>query len=111
MKNSKSSLEHRDFVTKTIAKMREVGASSTLPPSVRPRLISPLGVVSKPHFDKLRLVVYMRYVNEHLFKRIFKFEGLPDIADMGENDDYSVSYDLASGYYHVSLHPDSRHFV
>ncbi len=30
---------------------------------------------------------------------------------MAEKGDYCVAYDLTSGYYHVSLHPDSRHCV
>jgi hypothetical protein len=53
----------------------------------------------------------MRYVNEHLAKRVFKFEGLSDLSDMAEKGDYCVAYDLTSGYYHVSLHPDSQRFV
>jgi hypothetical protein len=53
----------------------------------------------------------MRYVNDHLVKRVFKFEGLFDIADMASKGDYSISYDLTSGYYHVALHPDSWRFV
>ncbi len=53
----------------------------------------------------------MMYVNEHyLVKRVLKFEGLSNIAGMVEKVDYYVSYDLTSGYYHVSLHHDSRHF-
>ncbi len=53
----------------------------------------------------------MKYVNEHLAKRVFKFEGLSDLSDMAEKGDWSVAYDLPSGYYHVSLHPDSRKYV
>ena len=30
---------------------------------------------------------------------------------MANKGDYSLSYDLASGYSHVALHPDSRRFV
>ena len=30
---------------------------------------------------------------------------------MSEKGDYSLSYDLTSGYYHVALHPLSRRFV
>ena len=48
----------------------------------------------------------MRCVNCHLVKRVFKFEGLSDIADMANKGDYSLSYDLTSGYYHVALQPD-----
>ena len=53
----------------------------------------------------------MRYVNKHLTKRVFKFEGLSDLANMAETCDYSISYDLTSRYYHVALHSDSRRFV
>jgi hypothetical protein len=53
----------------------------------------------------------MRYVNDHLAKRVFKFEGLSDLPDMSEKGDYSLSYDLTSGYYDVALHPHSRRFV
>jgi hypothetical protein len=111
MPNSKSALEHRDFVTKAIADMVEAGAASELPSGVIPTVVSPLGVVPKPHSDKLRLIVNMRYVNDHLVKRVFKFEGLTDIGDMTNKGDYSISYDLTSGYYHVALYPDSRRFV
>ena len=53
----------------------------------------------------------MKYVNMHLSKRVFKFEGLSDLPDMAEKGDWSDAYDLTFGYYHVSLHPDSRRFV
>jgi len=91
--------------------MIEAGAASALPSGVKPTVVSPLGVVTKSHSTKLRLVVDMRYVNDHLTKRVFKFEGLSDLSDMSEKGDYSLSYDLTSGYYHVALHPHSRRFV
>ena len=91
--------------------MVKVGAASDLSYIVIPTVVSPLGVVPKPHSDKLRLIVNLRYVNEHLVKRVLKFDGLSDIADMANKGGYSISYDLNSGYYHVALHPDSRRFV
>ena len=66
MPNSKLAFEHHEFVTKAIADMEEVGAASALPSGVIPTVVSPLGVVPKPHSDKLRLIVNMRYVNDHL---------------------------------------------
>ncbi len=74
--NSKSSRDNSDFVTKAISDMLEAGAASVLPPGVRSTVVSPLGVVTKAHSTKLRLIIDMRYVNEHLAKRVFKFEGL-----------------------------------
>ncbi len=53
----------------------------------------------------------MRYVNEHPSKIVLKFEDLIKIADMAEKKDYSISYDLMSGYYHVLLQLISRRFV
>ena len=103
--NSESAFEHHEFVTKAISEMVIAGATSALPSGTTPTVVSPLGVVPKPHSDKLRLIVNMRYVNDHLVKRVFKFEGLSDIADMSNKGDYSISYDLTSGYYHVALHP------
>jgi hypothetical protein len=57
------------------------------------------------------LVMNMRYVNKHLAKKVLKFEGLADLADIVENGDHSVSYNLKSDYYHMGLHPVTRRFV
>jgi hypothetical protein len=71
MRNSKSSLNNQDFVTKAVAEMMEASAVSVLALGVLPIVISPLGVVPKPNSDKLRIVINMKYVNEHLAKRAF----------------------------------------
>jgi hypothetical protein len=74
-------------------------------------VVSPLGVVPKRITDKFRLIINMRYVNKHLGKKAFKFEGLKNLADMAERGDYAVSYDLMSGYYHGGLFQASRTYV
>ncbi len=56
-------------------------------------------------------MINTRYMNKHLAKKMFKFEGWSDSADIVEKRDESVSYDLSSGYYHVDLHPLTRRFV
>ncbi len=82
LRNSKSSIDNHKFVTKTVDEMLEAGAVSVLPSGTLPIVVSPLGVVPKPRSNKLRLVVNMKYVNEHLAKRVFKFEDLSDLSDM-----------------------------
>ena len=64
--------------------MVKAGAASALHIVVIPTLMSPwpLGIVPKLQSGKLRLIVNMPYVNKHLLKRVFKFEGLSGIADM-----------------------------
>ena len=109
--NAPSAFEHKEFVNDAIKEMVEAGALTRLPRGQRPTVVSPIGVVAKPHSEKFRLVINTRYVNNHLAKNVFKFEGLGDLADIAEKGDHSVSYDLKSAYYHVGLHPMSRRFV
>ena len=54
-------------------------------------IVSPIDVVPKPHSDKFRLVINMRYVNRHLAKTVFMFEGLADLAAIAEKGDHSVA--------------------
>ena len=69
-----------------------------LPPGEKPTVVSPLWAVPKRGTAKFRLSVNMRYVNRHVGTKVFKFEGLKDLADMAEKGDHAVSYDLMSGY-------------
>ena len=70
-------------------------------------MVSLLGVVPKPGSNEFRLVINMRYVNNFLSKRVFKFEGFLDLADIAKRGDHSVPYDLKSGCYHVGILPAS----
>jgi len=53
MPNSKSALENHEFVTKAIFDMVEASAASALSTGAIPTVVSPLGVVPKPHSEKL----------------------------------------------------------
>ncbi len=64
--NSKSSFEDKVVVTKAIFEMVDAGGMSVPPIGTIPTIVSPIGVVSKPHSDKLPLIVNMRYVHEPL---------------------------------------------
>ncbi len=96
-------MEHNEFVSGAVEEMLGTDAMTLLPPRGKPQVVSPVGVMPKRGTDKHRLTVNMRYVNKHLGKKAFKFEGLNDLADLAERGDYAVSYDLMSGYYHVGL--------
>jgi hypothetical protein len=98
-------------VSVAIKEMVEAGALTRFLRGQRPMVVSPIGVVPKPHLDKFRVVINMRYVNKHLAKKVFKFEGLADLADIAETGNHSASYDMKSGYYHVGLHPVTQRFV
>jgi hypothetical protein len=111
-KNSASALTHASFVSSAVEEMLAAEAISILPKGERPEVVSPLGVVPKGTEGKFRLIInIMSYVNEHLVKQKFKFEGLKDMANMAEKGNHAVSFDLTSGYYPVGLHPRTRTFT
>jgi hypothetical protein len=109
--NAPYAMKHSVFVSGTVAEMLSVGAVTLLPRGQKPLVVSPLGVVSKPHTNKYRLSVNLRYVNRRFRKKIFKFEGWKDLADLSERGGHAVSYDLMPGYYHVGVHPGSMTFI
>jgi hypothetical protein len=111
MLNYKSALEHHEIVTLAISEMVEASAVSALPSCGILTVVSPLGVVPKNHSNKLRLIVSISMSISTSERESFEFEGLSDIANMAEKEDFSLSYDLTSGYYHAALHPESRRFV
>ncbi len=92
-------------MTDTVEEMVEVGALIRLPKGQRPAVVTQIKVVRKPRSDKFRLVIKLRYVNQYLAKKVFKFEGLSNLAVIAEKGDHLVSYDVKSGYYNVSLEP------
>jgi len=117
--NSKLTLEYHEFVTSVISEMVEAGAASAFPTCVIPTIVSPLGVVPKPHSNKSRLVVNMIYVNKHRTKRVFKLEGLSDIADMAKKGNFHCPMTSLLGTimwhytesHHVSLDLSGRVFT
>jgi hypothetical protein len=88
--NAPSALDHRECVTSVIKEMVEAGALIRLPKYQRPTVIILVGVVRKPRSDKFRLVTNTRYMSKHLAKKVFKFEGWSDSADIVEKRDHSV---------------------
>ena len=102
---------YESFVSPALAEMLKAGAISKLPVGYMPEVISPLGVVHKGKEGKFRLIINMSYVRDHMVTNKFNFEGLSDLADFVEKEDYAVSFDLTSWYYHVGLHPRTRTYT
>ncbi len=64
--------------------------------SKKPKVVNPLGTVPKSN-GKLRLILDMRYVNRFLVDTSFHMEGLRDLQDIANPDDFACSADLALG--------------
>ncbi len=104
LRNSRSALDHASFVDETLAELIAVGVVRHS--SVRPIVISPLGVVPKPNSkDKLKLIVNMRYVNHAIVVPKFRMETLSSLANLLMSQDYMIAFDLKSGFWHIPLAP------
>ena len=60
---------------------------------------------------KLRLVLDLRHVNKYLERQKFKYENLKTVSILLENDYYFATFDLKSGYHHISIAEDHRQFL
>ena len=58
-----------------------------------------------------RLVVDLRHINEHIEGATCKFETLAQLPMMLQKNDWMVSLDLKSGYYHIPVHPKYIKFL
>ena len=70
-----------------------------------PTVSSPLSVVVNAG-GKKRLVLDLRYINQFLPMRKFKYEGLGLIPSVCSSGDFFTTFDLKSGYHHVDIHKD-----
>ena len=61
--------------------------------------------------DKLRLVLDLRHVNPYVRLQKFRHDDLHTLAELFEQGDFFVTFDLKSGYHHISIHPDSIQYL
>ncbi len=110
MRNSRSALEHPEFIDSALAELLETGAVRLS--HERLDVVNPLGVVPKPNSkDKLRLIVNMRYVNRAIVVPKFRMESLSSLSKLLRVNDFMVSFDLKSGFWHIPLAPEVQQYV
>ena len=61
--------------------------------------------------NKLRLVLDLRHVNLFTLENKFKYEGIDIVRKLFEQGYYFCTFDLKSGYHHVSIHPDHHKYL
>ena len=101
--NHRSARQNQEFVTSAVADLlknryiREVKGV--------PYVCSPLSAVVS-NSQKKRLVMDLRYLNQHLLQAKFKYEDLRLAMTMFEKGDFMFSFDLKAGYHHVDIHEE-----
>ena len=101
--NHRSALQNASFVKDAIDEL--VSGRCVIECASCPIVCSPLSVVANAS-GKQRLVVDLRYVNQFLPVRKFKYEGLELVPTLFQPGDYFTTFDLKSGYHHVDIHED-----
>ena len=101
--NHKSALGNATFVTAAIEQLVAGRCVSCCMACLV--ICSPLSVVTNARGEQ-RLVLDLRYLNQFLPDRKFKYEGLSIIPSLFCQGDYFSVFDLKSGYHHVDIHQD-----
>ena len=106
-RNNKSSLNNATFVEEAIESLLTKGCISEV--DEIPMCCNPLTVANKS--SKLRLVLDLRHVNQYVQLDKFKYEDLTTFAEIFEEKDFFVTFDLTSGYHHIDIHPEQRKYL
>ena len=105
-KNNQSAMKNATFVEEAIETLLESQFITEI--SGPAHCCNPLSVSEK---GKLRLVLDLRHVNQFIALKSFRYEDLKCVAEMLEQGDYFIQFDLTSGYYHVNIHPEHHKYL
>jgi len=64
-----------------------------------------------PEAPKYRMVIDLRPVNEYCPEGTCRVEGLRELPNILRPGDHLTAIDLTDGYFHLSIHPDSRRYT
>lgn len=108
-KNHRSALQNSEFVMDAVQDLLKVGSIEEV--SENDIIIcSPLGVVPKKN-KKLRLILDLRYLNDHLCVKKFKYEDLLIVSQIVSKGDWFISFDLKNGYHHIDIAQAHRKYL
>ena len=107
IKNNRSALSHGQFVANAIHELLLNRCIVEVP--YKPYCCNPLSVVEG---RKLRLVLDLsRSVNLFVKPFKFKYEGLPTLASMLEENQWFFTFDIESGYHHIDINCNDREYL
>ncbi len=87
---------------------RSASRSADLP-RYAPTVVNGLRVVVQP--SKLRLCMNPMYINAFIRYQPLRYERLVDLMHYVRPEDYLYATDDKSGYWQISMHPDSFRFI
>lgn len=106
--NNKSALLHREFVEDSIDELLLSG--SIIETVTLPTVVSPLSVNVRQS-GKKRLILDLRYVNDHLVKDNIKFDDWRSFSQFVHPGSFVYKFDLKKGYHHVDIFPEHQTYL
>lgn len=100
--------KQRHFVNTEVKKLLTSGAIKEV--DKKPHCVSSINCVPKKG-GKLRLVIDLRPLNEHINCPYYKNEGIDTVCDLVQTGDHFISIDLKDGFHHIPVHEDSQKYL
>ena len=97
--NNKSALQNSSFVGSAIKELVQSGR--VIKVDAPPRIVNPLSV--SENGEKKRLILDLRFVNQHLWKEHVKFEDFRTFENFIKKGSYMFHFDFRSGYHHIDI--------
>ena len=106
--NNKSALENEEFLSKAIDELLQSGSVIQVP--FKPTIVNPLSVAFSSA-GKPRLILDLRFVNNHLIKEHITFDDWRVFEQFVAPSGYLFKFDFRKGYHHVDIFPDHQLFM
>ena len=107
-KNHALNVEQAVFIDREVSNLLKSKVISRV--DYKPFCVNAIGCVPKKN-KKLRLIVDLRPLNEHITVPNFKNEGIDVVCDQLQYGDQFISVDLKHGYYHIPVNPEYRSYL
>jgi len=109
--NRKLSFKESNFVDTEISKLLKNGSIRRC--HIKPYVVSPISCVPKkgPPGDDLRLIIDLRYLNEHILCPSFAQEGIDTVSELIGCADLMVTADFEKGFHHVPVNINYQKYL
>ena len=105
--NKQLSFSQSQFITAEITRLQQVGALEVC--SSKPLCVSPISTVPKKGGQ--RLIIDLRYVNQHCHAPKFNNEDIRVVEQYIEYKDLLATVDLKDGFHHILVLPEYRKYL
>jgi hypothetical protein len=110
-KNSKNCLNHTDCITKSVDKVLLLGVVQETSKEHIHNVL-PLNVNVKKNNGKLRLILYVMFINQFMVVPTFKYPQLhKENREIFGNSLWTYGIDISQAFHHIEIDPNYRKYL